>query len=136
MNPTQFAGIKILVVDDDAEMRDAIAFDLRKRGGTIFTAANGSEALAIALESPIDIVVSDVRMPGGDGIFLLQQLRSRHPTLPIVLLCTGFADLTESEALKLGASALIEKPINRKLMMSIIENAAQAMAARPNKTAI
>lgn len=69
----------------------------------------------------IDIVISDVRMPNGDGISLLTKIRELNPAMPIVLLATGFADLTEPEALGMGANALIEKPIDRKRMLAILE---------------
>lgn len=121
MNTSSLAEKNILVVDDDLNLREAIAFDLKKKGGHIFMAANGTEAFEIVKNENIDIVVSDVRMPNGDGIALIKKIRKRHPALPVVLLCTGFSDLTESEAKKLGAYGLIEKPIDRKAMIALLE---------------
>lgn len=112
----------VLVVDDEAELRRAMIFDLKRRGCIIFEAQNGTEAIQIVKSTRIDIVVSDVRMPNGDGIDLLKQIRAIDPNIPIVLLATGFADLSEPEALKLGAYALIEKPINRQKMLGLLED--------------
>ncbi len=114
-------GKKVLVVDDEPELRSAIIFDLNRRGCIIFEAENGTDALKIVKTEGIEIVVSDVRMPNGTGIELLQSLRKNHTDIPFVLLATGFADLTEAEALKMGAQALIEKPIDRKKMLKLLE---------------
>lgn len=114
-------GRKILVVDDEYDLRQAIIFDLNRRGCIVFEAANGTEALEIVRNNPIEIVLSDVRMPNGNGIDLLQEIRKIHPDIPIVLLATGFADLSEPEAVEMGAYALIEKPIDRKLMIGLLE---------------
>lgn len=114
-------GKNVLVVDDELELRRAVIFDLKRRGCTTYEAACGSEAVEIVKIHKIDIVVSDVRMPNGDGIDLLRQIREIHIEIPIVLLATGFADLSEPEALKLGAYALIDKPINRQKMLGLLE---------------
>lgn len=116
-----FKGKVILVVDDDFELRRAMIFDFKKKGCSIFEAANGADALVIVRNNSIDIVVSDVRMPNGSGIELLLEIQKISPKTPIVLLATGFADLSEPEAKKMGAFALIEKPINRKNMFAILE---------------
>lgn len=115
-------GKNVLVVDDELELRSAVVFDLERRGCTIFEAACGADAIKIVEKNQIDIIVSDVRMPNGDGIELLKRIRETHPNLPIVLLATGFADLSESEALNLGAYALIEKPFDRQKMLSLLES--------------
>lgn len=115
-------GKNVLVVDDELELRRAVIFDLKRRGCNIFEAACGMDAIAIVNKNRIDIVVSDVRMPNGNGIDLLKQIRENNPSLPVVLLATGFADLSEPEAVNLGAYALIEKPINRQKMLELLEN--------------
>lgn len=121
--PSSLAGKKALVVDDEPELRKAIMFDLKRRGCETLEAGCGVEALKIVLAHPIDIVLSDVRMPNGTGVDLLKQIRKLNPDVPIVLLATGFADLTESEALSMGAHALFDKPIDRRKLYSLLENA-------------
>lgn len=122
---TPLKGKRVLVVDDEVHLREAIAFDLQRRGCQIFEAASGSEALNIIKTNEIDIVISDVRMPNGDGLSLLKDIKVYNPTSPIVLLCTGFADITEADVHKMGGFGLIEKPIDRKLMLGILEKCAQ-----------
>ncbi|MEK6627110.1 MAG: response regulator [Bdellovibrionota bacterium] len=112
----------VLVVDDEIEIRKALIFDLKRRGCNIFEAANGTDAIEIVKKNPIDIVVTDVRMPNGDGVDLLKQIRAYNPKIPIVLLATGFADLSESEAVGMGAYGIIEKPFNRQKMLSLLED--------------
>ena len=114
-------GKNLLVVDDEPDLRTALIFDFKRRGCNIFEAANGAEAIEIVRNYPIDIVVSDIRMPGGDGVDLLKAIRDKSPDIPIVLLTTGYADFTESDAIALGALGLIEKPIDRKKMLHLLE---------------
>lgn len=111
----------ILIVEDEFELREALVYEFKRRGCNVVSAANGVEAFELLLENPVDIVLSDVRMPEGDGVHLLKNIKTKYPNVPIVLLATGFADLTEAEALSMGAYALLEKPINRKQMISILE---------------
>ncbi len=117
-----------MIVDDEDELRLAIAFDFKRKGHIVHEAANGQEALKIVQDHPIDLVISDVRMPHGDGIELLKMIRQRNPKIPIVVLATGFADLSRSEAIQMGAFALIEKPINRKKMFELVEAAFSGIA--------
>lgn len=115
--------INILIVDDETDLREALVFDFSRMKCTIFEASNGQEALEIVNNNPVDIVISDVKMPHLTGTELLKKIREIKPDIPVVMLATGFSDLTESEALKLGAFALMEKPINRKKMFQLYEQA-------------
>ena len=115
-------GKVVLVVEDEPELRSALLFEFRKRGCVLFEAPDGLAALEIVKTRKIDIIVSDVRMPRCSGVELLKNVRLVNPELPIVLLATGFADLSEPEALSMGAYGLIEKPINRKRMVAMLED--------------
>ena len=101
---------KILVVDDEEDLREMIAFAFQLEGFQTRMAANGRDAFAIAEKEAVDIVISDVRMPDGDGIELLQNLQKLIPRLPLVILTTGFSDLRLEEAFDWGAEALFIKP--------------------------
>lgn len=118
-----FKNKHILVVDDEPLLREAIIFDIKKRGGIVFEAENGTQALQVVKNNPIDMVISDIRMPNGDGIELLVNIRHFHETKPLVLLVTGYADFSEAEALRKGAYALMDKPIDRKKMLELITTA-------------
>lgn len=118
---SKLTGKVVLIVDDEEEMRKAIAFDFLRRGCIVYEAPDGTEALKIVESKKVDIMISDVRMPNGDGVQLTKNIRALNAREPIILLATGFADLNEVEALKLGAHGLLDKPIDRKKLLAIIE---------------
>jgi CheY-like chemotaxis protein len=113
----------VLVVDDEEALRKFIAFDLRRKGFNVLEAANGRDALSLVLEHKIDVVVSDVRMPGGDGIELLDNIKNYHPGIPVVMFVTGFADLTIEDAYDKGANAVFTKPFKRNELLASINRA-------------
>lgn len=116
-------GKKVLVVEDETDLRSALLFDFERRGCVIFEAGSGSEAMEIVRQHNVDIVLSDIQMPNGTGIDLLKYVRGQHPTKPVFLFATGYANFTREQALEMGACDLIDKPIDRKLMLGAIEKA-------------
>ncbi len=102
--------IRVLVVDDDPSSRQLCVDVLELLGVEVEGVETSGEALERLDEGQIDIVVSDVRMPGGDGIELLKTIRGNHPGVE-VLVMTGFGTISEAvEAVKLGAYDYITKP--------------------------
>jgi CheY-like chemotaxis protein len=103
---------RVLLVEDDPEMRELMALALQGDGYEVREAADGLEALRLlgAEGNPgIDLVVSDIRMPGCSGLEMLQRLRGRPSQVPVVLV-TAFGDReTHARARRLGA-ALLDKP--------------------------
>lgn len=84
-------------------------------------ASNGREALELAKKHQFDIILSDIRMPGGDGVTLTRELRQLHPSNPVVVLITGFADLRSDEAFALGADGYLTKPFRLEELKSNID---------------
>lgn len=114
----------VLVVDDEEDIREMLIYDFRKAGFRTLEAKNGDEAFALVVSHPeVDAIVSDVRMPNGSGMDLLDQIRKIHAKLPVVLLITGFSDISPQEATRRGASGLLPKPINRTQMLKMIDEA-------------
>ncbi len=103
-------GKTLLVVDDETDLRDIVASELEFMGAKVFQAENISNAQKILLQNQIDLIVSDIRMPGGTGIDLLEVVKSKHEHVPPVILITGFADITTEDAFHKGAEALLNKP--------------------------
>lgn len=104
----------ILLVDDETDLRDVIAFDLKRKGYEVTTASGGQEAWEkLKTLKSIDLVITDIKMPQGDGLELLKNIVAHQPHLPVICL-TGFAELSPEEILKLGAKAIFEKPFDRK----------------------
>lgn len=115
----------ILIVDDEPDLREAIAFDFRRNNFQVLIAGSGNEAFRLVEENEVDIVLSDVCMPNGGGIELLEKVKARNPYQPVVMLITGFADITLEEAFERGADAVFPKPFDRKLLMQAVLGALQ-----------
>jgi two-component system, LuxR family, response regulator FixJ len=117
------------VVDDDAAMRDSMAFLLDVNG---FKPQVYDSASAFLAESPIDAlscVVSDIRMPGMNGIELVRELKSKGSTSPVILI-TGHGDVALAvEAMKAGAADFIEKPFDDAVLLGAIRSALDARPA-------
>ena len=100
----------ILVVDDQPAMADLVVADLQEADYTATAAYSVERALACADELPIDVVVTDIRMPGCSGIELCRELILHHPEVPVIVM-TAFGSLdTAVEAMRAGAYDFITKP--------------------------
>ncbi len=101
----------ILVADDEALARQSIAEVLREEGYQVYEAADGQAALQLLEEIEVDVVLSDLKMPGVDGLGVLRTVRDRYPQT-MVLLMTAYASVdTVVEALRLGAQDYLLKPL-------------------------
>jgi CheY-like chemotaxis protein len=120
----------ILIVDDEPDLREAIAFDFRRKGFRVLLAGSGNEAIRKLEAEPVDVVLSDVRMPDGDGMHLLDWIKNRNEASPAVMLITGFADISVEEAYDRGADAIFAKPFERKALMDAVQRAIQPSAER------
>ncbi len=119
----KYSHIKILVVDDEPFMREAIAYDFQREGFTIIEAGNGDEGFQLAKEHRPNLVLSDMRMPIRNGMGLLELLRKEDPSIPVLIFITGFSDLTEQECLDKGALAVFPKPYDRKALKATVYEA-------------
>jgi CheY-like chemotaxis protein len=120
----------VLVVDDDQDLRESIVFDLKRRGFRVLTAASGNAAFEVVRSRAVDLVVSDVKMPDGDGVELLRRIKEAHHAIPVVIFMTGFADLSLEEAYDLGANAILPKPFGRKQFFDAVDRALRPAATR------
>tara|TARA_B100001094_G_C18002751_1_gene706069 strand:+ start:99 stop:545 length:447 start_codon:yes stop_codon:yes gene_type:complete len=102
----------ILVVDDEADLRECLAEEFVSLGYKVLEAENAVVALDIVAQNTVHLILSDIRMPGGDGISLLRglnELKSKGDR-PLVYLMTGFSDVSDDEAKALGAASVFRKP--------------------------
>ncbi len=116
-------GKRLLVVDDENDLRDIVSAVFRRAGCEILEAENGRRALEIVAREAIDVVITDIRMSGGDGVELLTEIRRRNASSPAVVLITGFSDLTEEEALRKGANAILAKPFRLQTILDVVAKA-------------
>jgi len=109
------ALVRVLVVDDDAIVREALAGQIEDWGYSVAQANNGLEALAhLDGGATVDLLISDFAMPGMNGLTLIQEARRRRPALPVLLL-TGYADASIRLAVEdagPGSTALLRKPVS------------------------
>jgi len=111
----------ILVVDDDAEIRNLLARFLSDRGLRVSTAANGREMLAELAASSIDLIVLDVMMPGEDGLTLTRNLRANKSNVSIIMLTAMGEDMDRIIGLEMGADDYLAKPFNPRELLARIK---------------
>src|SRR3954454_24139001 len=100
---------RILVIDDESAIRDSLKMTLEYEGYDFSAAATGQEGLALAERDAPDLVVLDVKMPGMDGIEVLDRLRAMNDALPVIVISGHGTIVTAVEATKKGAFDFIEK---------------------------
>jgi signal transduction histidine kinase len=114
---------RILIVDDESGFRETLARRLEKRGAVINQAGNGIEALASLAQEPVDVVLLDVKMPGMDGLAVLERIRQEHPDTEVILI-TGNVNTNEGVAgIKAGAFDYLTKPIEIEHLVGKIRQA-------------
>lgn len=124
------AKTTVLIVDDEESLREVLEFEFQRRGYRVLTAASGNQAFALACEHPIDVVVSDVRMPDGSGVELLRRLKERDVLLPVIIFVTAYSDLPIEQAYDMGVEAVIAKPFEAKRLLAAVVRALQSFDER------
>src|SRR5512138_269751 len=111
---------KILLVDDDALMRRSLAFHLEQAGYGVHTAANAEDALSFVRNSPPDLVVLDIGLPGMDGLEALREIKAQD-NLPVIFLTGRRRELDEVVGLELGADDYITKPFDVDVVLAHVK---------------
>lgn len=118
------AGLKVLVVDDEADMRDLVTFILQHNGAQVKAVASANEALEAINKSLPDILISDVGMPEVDGYMLMRQIRCLKPEkggkIPAIALTAYAGDINERQAFSAGFQKHLAKPIEPDLLVQTI----------------
>src|SRR5688572_8072686 len=126
---------KILVADDEQNLRRVLTALLRREGHDVVQAANGVEAIDRLAD--VDVVITDLRMPGADGMEVLRTASKNHPHVPVIMI-TAYGSVGQAvEAIKAGAFDYIEKPFEQDQIRAIVDKAVrQAIAnqAAPRAT--
>ena len=126
---TEAAGA-VLVVDDDADMREMLQDLLKDRGHYVTAAGSGPEALKRLGEADYEVVLSDLRMKGMEGIALLSEIKRSFPDVSVILM-TAFGSVeTAVEAMKHGASDYLPKPIKKDELIRVVERVIRESALR------
>jgi two-component system chemotaxis response regulator CheY len=122
---------EILIVDDSPSMRRMVAFALAEAGHKVREAEDGQKALALAKGGPADLVVSDMNMPGMNGIELVGQLRRlpAYRSTPILMLTTETSEDMKGQARSAGANGWIVKPFDPERLIGIVS---RLLGGRPS----
>lgn len=125
---------KILVIDDEADMRFAARMLLERSGHQVIEASDGNAALAILEQETPDLALLDMRLPGMDGIQILQKIREKTQELPVVMV-TGYGNVELAEqAIQLGADHYLSKPFRNKELLDVIGQVFQKRGIIPTTT--
>jgi two-component system, NtrC family, response regulator len=117
------APAKILLIEDDATLAAALENVLKEEGYTPTLENRGDQGLARAQSEPFDAVVTDLKLPGLDGLQLVRQLHSAQPRLPIILITAHGTTETAIEATKFGAYDYLLKPFEMAELLELVEKA-------------
>ena len=104
------SAVSVLLVDDDPHCRAALERGLASRGYRIATAESAEQALEVLGGSPVNVVVTDLRMPGQDGLELIRTVCSRYPETRSILISGNIQPSERTRAFALGASDVLDKP--------------------------
>jgi DNA-binding NtrC family response regulator len=111
---------RLLIVDDEASLRDMLSFVFVKEGFEVRLASNFTEGLADALKSSPDVIICDIKMPDGNGLDLLRRVKEENARVPVIMI-TGHGSTTDAvEAMKAGAIDYVNKPFdNDELVLKV-----------------
>ncbi|HDZ89232.1 MAG: response regulator [Deltaproteobacteria bacterium] len=118
---------KILIVDDEESIRTLLSISLSHKGFEVFAAEDGRKGIEIFRKETPPIVITDIKMPGMDGLELLRQIRRLDPDTRVIVI-TGHGDMESAvESLKLEASDFISKPVKEDVLMVAIKRAQEVL---------
>lgn len=122
--------VRVLIVDDDEKMRTILQKVLQREGYDVTLAYNGQNAISLLTTTGFDLVVSDIRMPGMDGLELLQRIRDISPETTVIMM-TAFGSVDSAvEAMKQGAYDYINKPFKMDEVLIILSRAVEEKRLR------
>ncbi len=114
---------RILIVDDEKNQRQLLSGFLKKKGYVLFEADNGKTALELVREEQIDLLLSDMRMPGLGGLELLEAVRQENPLIEVIMITAYGTVETAVKAMQKGAYTFISKPVNLESLALNVERA-------------
>jgi DNA-binding response OmpR family regulator len=114
---------RVLLVDDEEEFVKTLAERLEMRDLGSDKAFSGEEALQVVSDQEPDVMVLDLKMPGIDGMEVLRRVRRAYPQVQIIMLTAHGTDKDQEEAMRLGAYAYLQKPVNLEILVKTMKAA-------------
>lgn len=128
--------LDIILIDDEEIVHQTIGDYLRESGHTVDEARSGAEGMTMISASEYDLVLTDVRMPGMDGLSLLSRIQEQYPDLSVVII-TGHGSMDMAvQALRLGAADFLSKPVKLLELDAVLEKAVRLSALRRDKRSL
>jgi CheY-like chemotaxis protein len=121
--------VRVLVIDDNSDIRQALRWLLEGEGYLVSVAANGAEGLSVQRREPADLVLTDIFMPEQDGIETLWTFRQEFPAVPIIVMSGGSSTRGTdylAVASELGARKTLRKPLNPQELIDVVRQITQA----------
>jgi CheY-like chemotaxis protein len=109
--------LRILVVDDNPDMAETLADILELKGFSVHAAASGAEALEILQDQPVDILLTDVKMPGMNGLELYRETRKLYPRLITIFMTAYSADELIQQGMAEGVKTILDKPLDMNFLV-------------------
>jgi DNA-binding NtrC family response regulator len=116
-------SMRVLIVDDEASMRVTLAANLVLEGFEVVEAKNGAEALALLEREPFDLLLSDIRMPGINGVDLFRAAKRLRPALPVLLMTAFAVENLIEEAIREGVYTILPKPFDLEHVVAALTRA-------------
>jgi DNA-binding NtrC family response regulator len=129
------ATIRILIVDDDPYFLRVLSRILSAENFQVKTAEGACQAAQVLRDDTFDLVISDLRLPDGDGLSILQELRKAGREVPVVIL-TAYGEVDNYlEAMNAGATEYLNKPIKSDELIAVVRNCLRSRAASAQRAA-
>jgi len=125
----------ILVIEDDAAIRQGIVDAIAFAGYTPLEAPDGHKGLARAMDAECDLILLDLVLPGPDGLEILKAVRKERPTLPVIILTARGEERDRVKGLRLGADDYVVKPFSVKELLARVEAVLRRSPERPDEVA-
>ena len=125
---------KVLIVDDERSIRETLSEFIRESGHETFTAAEAEEALSIVVRSAPDVVVSDIILPGVDGMALLERVHRVAPDVQVIMITGEPTVETATDAVRQGAFDYLSKPVPREEIQAAVESAMRTKRVADERT--
>jgi DNA-binding response OmpR family regulator len=111
----------LLLVDDEEDLLESLQWNFEYNNFNILTACSGNKAFEVYKSNQVDGIITDVRMPDGDGMQLVKNIREHFGQIPTITFITGFTDITTKEAYGMGVSGVFTKPFSFDVLLKHVQ---------------
>ena len=118
----ELAKAKLLIVDDEVDLCQVLSWDFEDYKMEVTLAYSGNQAIELLKNQQFDILLTDIKMPDGDGVELLEYIHSSAVELKAIFLMTGYSDYPVDRLKELGMNKLFKKPVDTEEILSEIKN--------------